>query len=214
MSISLKHSYIISILAFSAYLHTAAAAPETPELADETRKDTVSYHGSTELPDGIAFRVFLALIQSPPEDPEPVNLRLVAKALGIDADETGGYEAARPYAEMFQDIRRSAERDKTSEKFELLCTPNRASRTDVEALNALVLAEDLDDEVNDRYYAETLTQLGTERRSHFQDFLETVKKGTSYSRSNDAAPGMTGLVEVERYCAELGYKLEGMEERN
>lgn len=184
----------------------AAAGEKKPEAA-------VAYDKSPDLPDEIAFRQFLALIQTGPENPEPIDLRLVARALGIAPDEFGTYESARPYAEMFQEIIQSAEHDKAWEKHAVLCVPDRAARSDTESLNTLILTEDLDDEVNNRYYLETMSRLSKGQRSHFQDFLEKVKLGTSYARTNDAAPGMSRQVEVEKYCAELGYKLEVMEGR-
>jgi hypothetical protein len=198
----------IGILAVLPLSLPSPASPQTTTPPNENDSSVVSYRNSPDLPDEIAFRQFLALIQTGPENPEPIDLPMVARALGIAPDEYGGYESARPYAEMFHEIIQSAEHDKASEKYEVLCTPNRVARSDAESLNALIRTEDLDDEVNKRYYLETLNRLSEVQRSHFQDFLEKVKLGTSYVRTNARAPGISQQVEVEKYCAELGYKLE------
>lgn len=162
-----------------------------------------SYDGSLDLPDEIAFRQFLALIQPGREYPDSLNLRILSRALGISPDESGSFDGALPYIELFERADAAMMEEIIVDSDAFLCGPNRGSLTRKEIGNAMNQAEDVVDVAADRQYKIVKNDLSGEQQEAFRAYLDKVKLGTGYVRNDHARTERDIRVDLEQQCSHL-----------
>jgi len=192
-------SQMILVLLGTGFILVGQAASQ------DTAEDGVirSYDGSLDLPDEIAFRQFLALIQPGREFPDSLNLRILSRALNINPDENGSFDGVLPYVELFERADAAMMEEIIVNSDAVLCVPNRASLTRKEIGNAMNQSEDIVDVAADRQYKIVKNALSGEQQEAFRAYLDKVKLGTGYVRNDHTMAERDIRVDLEQQCSHL-----------
>jgi len=169
-------------------------------LADTTDGVRSSYAGSTDLPDGIAFKAFLRVL----DNKDDHILDYVATAIGIPlSSETHAHIARR--TEFFRNAHEALKEEREKTTYRMLCRGNSRSRTKDETYNVLNYIDDIGETIATKRYLQTVSALPVGEREAFQKFLDKKKTGISYtkvdSRVSEEADEVR--VNVEQRCIEL-----------
>jgi len=179
-----------------------------------------SYHGSSELPDQIAFVSFLESITGSEQSDHDIGLEYVARATGIRLADDGeiidaGIRQARAIRSRFLKIHERLKRERRQSRIEVLCGGALRQTAD-QIFDSANGVDDLAEAIAFKYHQIALTTLSASEREHFVPYLADLKSGISYvkldsrtqidseMRSLDAAERDRHVQqELVKYCAEL-----------
>lgn len=171
-----------------------------------------SYDGTPDLPDGIAFRAFLRVIDS--SDPEAFDL--VATALNMPLN-NHTRRRVQERTEFFKNAHRYLLDEKKSTTFRMLCPDDIGSRTKEHTYEVLNKLDDVQEIIAEKHYIVTISALSAAERHAFQDFLNEMKTGISYVKVDNRVGLDSGQQDVrfraEQRCYELALSINGSQGR-
>jgi hypothetical protein len=169
-----------------------------------------SFHGSSELPDGIAFQEFLRIIAAG----DWPAYELVASALGIQLTDDSLPEI-RQRTEYFRDINRSLRIEKNATAFAMLCPENRADRTNEDVYDVMNDVDDVQEVIAEKHYLVAISSISVEERRTLQKYLNELKAGITYVKVDDSArieeQNLDVRIGMEQYCANLESTVSGVQ---
>ena len=181
-----------------------AMAMVNTALPAETVSVRAEYRGSPELPDGIAFEQFLALVASNGVEHD-MALEHVAKALGVALDEAGQRYAGKR-VDYFMKIRQQLLDEKASIRKRVLCTDRYRQRSADDTYRVLNDLDDLNEIIASKYHALSLRELTAIERDRFDEYLQERKLSITYVKTDarrDGAELELLVSSIEQSCNDM-----------
>ena len=171
-------------------------------LAQVSNSKSVTLEGSQDIPDGIAFTQFLAMIAPKPEAPgSRAELVFLASALDKHDEVRGDYEQMRSRLDVLDTRRRATELRQAEWSRDVLCVENRASRSTEASFAALNEAEDANIAAAELELEEYMATLTEKEAKSFRSYLEKIKSNTTFVRVDNREvidePDVASAVEHE-----------------
>lgn len=167
-----------------------------PGIATAQSEESIrsQYGGTAEMPDELAFRQFLGVLEAFDDDPQDRHMRLeiVAEATGLalHASGTDGNRAAVVRAERLLDFfnrtRQRMDRERLRAGKELVCDQVDTITAD-ELFDSLNAIDDLGQTNAARHYRITRNRLRPDEQEALSAYLEGVKTRSSYTKLDNRA---------------------------
>ena len=166
-----------------------------------------AYRGSVALPDEVAFRVWLGLINGLRDEPELVEVT-VAEALGIDLDSRSGPSEVAAFTAEFQDMHLELRRDRAASISSILCSKDLPEKNFDEIIDILNSLEMVKRNVSKDYLSFARESLSSEQRQAFDAYLIQLKKTITYSEADsrtayDRDPQRDIRTELGQHCSNV-----------
>lgn len=167
-----------------------------------------SYSGTTELPDGIAFKQFLLLVSGSDEDThqspyESAATTLVASALGLPLTKQT-YPLIQERISLFREALAALRADERRAAARMVCAESRVKRTREETYSVLNSVDDVHEIIATQHFLITVAALPKSEGLALRDFLQKVKLGTSYAKLDSSVvfekQNLDVHVMVEQHC--------------
>lgn len=171
----------INRLALGVLIFLAAAAVALAGV-DQEEHVRASYHGTAEMPDPIAFGIFLGAFDLSDSELAP----MVAEALGLPLTEDT-YKKVMERVELFRAAATAISEEKAANKFELLCSESIQTRSQQETYAALNAVDDLKELIVQKHFVLTINKLTLEERAAFLKHLQERKLNMSYAKVDSRA---------------------------
>lgn len=202
---SLFRKWFVASVSSTVLVFSAAHGQGIPD--DKSK----AYHGSTDIPDAIAFQQFLLFAQESPTSLDSPEVGFVASALGRYADENGNYDDdVRAKSDALKALQKELEQTKLVKANNLVCTDNRASRLSADSHAAVNAVDDMEIAEAQKAYESFRNTLSSDERKALEKRMERLKKSTSYERIDSRASDRDIAVDIETYCMKLNYQLTAM----
>jgi hypothetical protein len=163
------------------------------------------------VPQAFVFGQFLTLVHTARDDPNSPDLWIVAKALQIDLDKSGGRERAAAMSEFFNETYLALKKQQLLSSYATICTENRVAMSNDRIFDALDRVDDIRDQLETTKMQFVEASLDEDERVALRAFLEKLESGIAYTRidSRTLAKSTEGdvRVDIERQCLEIETEL-------
>jgi hypothetical protein len=164
------------------------------------------FSGSSDLPDEIAYREFLKILNATNGAADLRDQYIIAAALGFDLEDPADYARARASIKLFSRKYMSMRKEQLGAKISVLCANNRISRSDDQIYDALNAVDDIDQAVVAKHFLITMNRLNADEQHSFSKFLSKMKAGISYMKIDSRSVGPSTYenirVTADRSCYE------------
>ena len=133
--------------------------------------------GSSELPDGVAFRIFLDMIEVSSEGDHPVAAEYLRKGMGISTDRAESLVSALLTAQT------KLTNELAQSRREILCSAPPNSRTDDELYRLFGMLSELSDATTETHLILFKSRIQGEEAARFQQLLQISKDRMSMGRA-------------------------------
>lgn len=168
------------------------------------------HRSSADLPDEIAYGVFLELLDATndPTDPDSQDVywHILGEALGYEPHEDRAL--LRERSSVFEGELSSISEERAKAKEKVLCRGLRRQRSEKELHTAANSLSEVTAAIKRKHYLMVRNALSTEERASFQAYLDKLKEQTTYtewdsSLVNNPALGGRDITElVQSHCSQ------------